>query len=96
MAPRISARDFEHLYRHNPEQLIALDIRAAKDYAHIKLPQSINIPFDAELLNDETCQLDALNVAQLEQQLTGRIVVCICNVHDNAVQVRILFYEIMN
>ena len=93
MSPRISTRDFEYLYRHDPDQLLAVDIRAAKDYAHIKVPHSINIPFDAQVM--EFSHLDALNIPQLEQQFVGRIVVCISNIHENAVQVSWNYFRIL-
>lgn len=86
MCPRISANDFTHLLLHDPDAMIAIDLRSVNDYARVHVANSINVPFSSVQLNEP--RLECLNVANLEQSLAGRIVVCLSNAHENALQVR--------
>ncbi|XP_034671852.1 TBC domain-containing protein kinase-like protein [Drosophila subobscura] len=82
--PRISAKDVQHLLLHSPSDLALIDLRSVVDYGHVHVPHSINIPFATVQLGEQ--RLEALNVPQLEAQLRGRIVVCVSNIHQNAVE----------
>ncbi|XP_017470933.1 PREDICTED: TBC domain-containing protein kinase-like protein isoform X2 [Rhagoletis zephyria] len=84
MCPRISANDFTHLLHHAPTYMLALDLRSAVEFAHVHVPHSINVPFLGLQLS-EPC-LEVLGVQQSEEMLQGRIVICISNKHENAVQ----------
>ncbi|XP_023293104.2 TBC domain-containing protein kinase-like protein [Lucilia cuprina] len=83
MCPRISANDLTELLRHQPLELLCLDIRSTSDYNRVHLPHSINIPYNNLQLEDKS--LDCLNVPQLEEKLLNRIIICISNIHENAV-----------
>lgn len=85
MCPRISANDLTDLLRHQPQQLMCLDIRSTSDYNRVHLPNSINIPYNNLQLDEKS--LESLNVPQLEDKLLNRIIICISNIHENAVEV---------
>ncbi|XP_030379120.1 TBC domain-containing protein kinase-like protein [Scaptodrosophila lebanonensis] len=82
--PRISAKDVLHLVQHAPGELALIDLRSVVEFARVQVPHSINIPFATVLLGEQ--RLDALNVPQLEMQLRGRVVVCVSNIHQHAVE----------
>ncbi|XP_053949913.1 TBC domain-containing protein kinase-like protein [Anastrepha ludens] len=84
MCPRISANDFTHLLHHTPTDMLALDLRSAVEFAHVRVPLSINIPFATAQISEP--RLEALGVPQLEEMLSGRTVICISNTHEHAVQ----------
>ncbi|XP_050332003.1 TBC domain-containing protein kinase-like protein isoform X1 [Bactrocera neohumeralis] len=84
MCPRISAKDFTNLLHHAPTDMCALDLRSAVEYSHVRVPHSLNVPFVAAQLSEP--RLDALGVPQLEELMHGRIVICISNTHEHAVQ----------
>ncbi|XP_068141174.1 TBC domain-containing protein kinase-like protein [Drosophila tropicalis] len=82
--PRISAKDVQHLLMHSSSELALIDLRGILEYSHVHVPHSINIPFATVQLGEQ--RLDALNVPQLEAQLRGRIVVCVSNIHQHAIE----------
>ncbi|EDV99954.1 TBC domain-containing protein kinase-like protein isoform X2 [Drosophila grimshawi] len=82
--PRISAKDVHQLLMHAPDQLALIDLRSVVEYSRVYVPHSINIPFATVLLGEQ--RLEALNVPHLEQQLRQRIVVCVSNIHQHAVE----------
>lgn len=85
MCPRISANDLTELLRHQHNDLMCLDIRSTSDYNRVHLPYSINIPYNYLQLEEKS--LETLNVPQIEEKLHNRIIICISNIHENAVQV---------
>lgn len=85
MCPRISAKDFTNLLHYAPTDMCALDLRSAVEYSHVRVPHGINVPFVAAQLSEP--RLDVLGVSQLEELIQGRIVICISNTHEHAVQV---------
>ncbi|KAH8395997.1 hypothetical protein KR222_001117 [Zaprionus bogoriensis] len=82
--PRISAKDVHQLLVHAPDQLALIDLRSVVEYGRVHVPDSINIPFATVLLGEQ--RLEALNVPHLEAHLRGRIVVCVSNIHEQAVE----------
>lgn len=83
--PRISAKDVHQLLMQQPEQLALIDLRSVVEYGRVHVPHSINIPFATVQLGEQ--RLEALQVPQLEAQLRQRIVVCVSNIHQHAVEV---------
>lgn len=83
--PRISARDVHRLLMHAPSELALIDLRSVVEFGRVHVPHSINIPFATVLLGEQ--RLEALNVPHLETHLRGRIVVCVSNIHEQAVEV---------
>lgn len=83
--PRISARDVHRLLMHAPSELALIDLRSVVEFGRVHVPHSINIPFATVLLGEQ--RLEALNVPHLETHLRGRIVVCVSNIHEHAVEV---------
>lgn len=83
--PRISARDVHRLLIHAPSELALIDLRSVVEFGRVHVPHSINIPFATVLLGEQ--RLEALNVPHLETHLRGRIVVCVSNIHEHAVEV---------
>jgi len=92
MCPRISANDFLHLLQNKADAYIALDLRNVLDYARVHVPNSLNIPFNTVQFGEQ--RLDALSIPQLEEMLQDRIVICVSNIHENAVEVSI--YSLVN
>ncbi|XP_034105338.1 TBC domain-containing protein kinase-like protein [Drosophila albomicans] len=82
--PRISAKDVYQLLQQAPNELALIDLRSVVEYSRVHVPHSINIPFATVLLGEQ--RLEALNVPYLEAQLRGRIVVCVSNIHQHAVE----------
>ncbi|EDW66233.1 TBC domain-containing protein kinase-like protein [Drosophila virilis] len=82
--PRISAKDVHQLLMQQPEQLALIDLRSVVEYGRVHVPHSINIPFATVQLGEQ--RLEALQVPQLEAQLRQRIVVCVSNIHQHAVE----------
>uniref|UniRef100_A0A1A9UY24 Rhodanese domain-containing protein n=1 Tax=Glossina austeni TaxID=7395 RepID=A0A1A9UY24_GLOAU len=64
--------------------MLILDIRNISDFNRVHLPHSINIPYVSLQFGDKS--LDFLNVPQLQERLQGKIIICISNVHENAVK----------
>lgn len=87
--PRISARDVHRLLMHHPTELALIDLRSVVEFARVHVPHSINIPFATVLLGEQ--RLEALNVPHLETHLRGRVVVCVSNIHEHAVEVGFSF-----
>lgn len=85
MCPRISANDLTDLLRSKPDELLCLDIRSTSDYTRVHLPNSLNIPYNTLHLDEKS--LESLNAPQLEEKIKNRIIVCISNIHENAVEV---------
>lgn len=85
-SPRISANDLNDLLKHHPNELCCLDIRSTSDYNRVHLPNSINIPYNTLQLDVKS--LESLNIQQIDEKLQSRVVICISNVHENAVAVR--------
>lgn len=90
LCPRISAKDVHQLLLHAPEQLALIDLRSVVEFGHVHVPHSINIPFATVQLGEQ--RLEALQVPQLEAQLRQRIVVCVSNIHQHAVEVSLSIY----
>lgn len=86
-SPRISANDLVELLR-IPEKLATIDLRSTQEFSRIHVAGSINIPFAGILLGDP--RLDSLGVSCLENQLKGKIIVIISQIHDNAVLVSVI------
>ncbi|KAH8270948.1 hypothetical protein KR044_003420, partial [Drosophila immigrans] len=82
--PRISAKDVHQLLQQAPHELALIDLRSVVEYSRVHVPHSINIPFATVQLGEQ--RLEALNVPHLEAQLRGRIVVCVSNIHQHAVE----------
>ncbi|KAM8720676.1 hypothetical protein ACLKA7_006678 [Drosophila subpalustris] len=82
--PRISAKDVHQLLLQAPNELALIDLRSVVEYSRVHVPHSINIPFATILLGEQ--RLEALNVPYLEAQLRGRIVVCVSNIHQHAIE----------
>lgn len=85
MCPRISANDLTDLLKHKPDELLCLDIRSTSDYNRVHLPNSLNISYNTLQLDEKS--LESLNTPQLEERLKNRIIVCISNIHEQAVEV---------
>lgn len=88
ISPRISARDLIALVRNQPDSVFVCDLRSPSEYhrAHLATASSINIPFTSVTLGDT--RLEALQVAELEQRMAGRIVVVVSCVPENDILVR--------
>ncbi|KAH8387042.1 hypothetical protein KR093_004227, partial [Drosophila rubida] len=82
--PRISAKDVYQMLQQAPNELALIDLRSVVEYSRVHVPHSINIPFATVLLGEQ--RLEALNVPYLEAQLRGRVVVCVSNIHQHAVE----------
>lgn len=89
MSPRISANDLNDLLKYQPNELCCLDIRSTSDYNRVHLPDSINIPYNTLQLDNKS--LESLNIPQIEEKLLNRIIICISNIHENAVDVSKIF-----
>lgn len=85
MSPRISANDLHNMLRNDPNAMLCLDIRSISDFNRVHLPDSINIPFNGINLEDKS--LESLNEPQLAEKMHNRIIICISNIHENAVEV---------
>lgn len=68
-----------------PSKVVAIDIRGNLDFNRIHVEGSINIPFSSVLLGD--ARLESLNISNLDAKISGRVVVIIGNVHENAILV---------
>lgn len=89
LSPRISAQDFTDLLRNSPEKLLVLDIRTVSEYNQVRLPHSLNLPFNL-LQTTNGGSLDSLNLDPVTKEtlLQGsRINVCVSNHHESAVTV---------
>ncbi|XP_061390191.1 TBC domain-containing protein kinase-like protein [Musca vetustissima] len=84
MSPRISANDLHFMLQNDPNAMLCLDIRSVSEFNRVHLPDSINIPFNN--INLEEKSLDSLNEPLLEEKMHNRIIICISNIHENAVQ----------
>uniref|UniRef100_A0A1B0AHB8 TBC domain-containing protein kinase-like protein n=1 Tax=Glossina pallidipes TaxID=7398 RepID=A0A1B0AHB8_GLOPL len=84
MCPHISANDLTYMLRNTPEKMLTLDIRNISDFNRVHLPHSINIPYVSLQFGDKS--LEILNVPQLQEKLEDKIIICISNVHENAVK----------
>lgn len=93
LCPRISAKDVHQLLLHAPEQLALIDLRSVVEFGRVHVPHSINIPFATVQLGEQ--RLEALQVPQLEAQLRQRIVVCVSNIHQHAVEVSLNIHTYM-
>ncbi|XP_075156009.1 TBC domain-containing protein kinase-like protein [Haematobia irritans] len=85
MCPRISAADLNNMLKFDPNAMLCLDIRSPSDFNRVHLPDSINIPFNGIDLEGEK-SLVSLNEPQLEEKMNNRIIICISNIHENAVK----------
>lgn len=83
--PRISANDLVDLLRGDPEATAVIDLRGSAEYKRAHIDGSINIPFTSISLND--VRLETLNVDNLKNFISNRIVVIVSTLHDNAVLV---------
>ncbi|XP_013107196.1 TBC domain-containing protein kinase-like protein [Stomoxys calcitrans] len=86
MSPRISANDLNAMLKSDPNCMLCLDIRSPSDFNRVHLPDSINIPFNGKNLGEEKKSLETLNEPQLEEKMNNRIIICISNVHEHAVE----------
>lgn len=77
---------------HTPEQLALIDLRSVVEFGRVHVPHSINIPFATVQLGER--RLEALQVPQLEAHLRQRIVVCVSNIHQHAVEVGLIYIYI--
>lgn len=77
------------MLRNDPNAMLCLDIRSVSEFNRVHLPDSINIPFSN--INMDEKSLELLNEPLLEEKMHNRVIICISNVHENAVEVR--FYK---
>uniref|UniRef100_A0A336N1J6 CSON008633 protein n=1 Tax=Culicoides sonorensis TaxID=179676 RepID=A0A336N1J6_CULSO len=79
-SPRISANDLLALL---PDKAIILDIRSNPEFNRQHVQNSINIPFSQVKLGE--MDLASLDVPDLAKMMTGKIVVIVSAVHENAI-----------